>query len=547
MKNDKRFARNKVFCTNHKKKQTSKKGDVRVIKKLIVLLLVIGAFCVNVSGKDVNPDKLKMPKIFSDNMVLQRGIPLPVWGWGKPGEYVTAKFKGQEKSVKVGRDGKWMLHFKPLSVSAKGETLTVAAGKNIKEFNNILVGDVWLCTGQSNMSVTFNQVLKETLGIKNSQIRLRGFDRKWRICTERNVRYFSRVGYYFGAELQNTLKIPIGLICISRGGSSIETWMPPESLTEPPSFVDASGSRLIDTMKDFQKFHDNYKKLSDNEKENVFLKFADGYPYFKGVFLKNGKLAPENYGKILRRMTITMPAFQYNSLMKPIVPFGIKGAIWYQGETNWAFKDNKYALKQKALIEGWRKLWNEGDFPFYIVQIAPTSGGTVRSSIWLQQYMAVNATKNSGIITIVDIGFPCASDNVHPVNKWDVGKRLALLALTKTYKMKNIIFSGPRYKSIKTVGNKMVVSFDHTGSGLCTKNNDAPAKFEIAGADGNFVKAKASIDGNTVIVEAPSVKNPLYVRYAWSGKIKDPNLLLYNKEGLPAFPFNTKEPFFQNK
>ncbi|MFA6567486.1 MAG: sialate O-acetylesterase, partial [Victivallales bacterium] len=237
------------------------------------------------------------------------------------------------------------------------------------------------------------------------------------------------------------------------------------------------------------------------------------------------------------------PAFLYNSRIVPVVPFGIKGVIWYQGETNIA--DKQYALKQQILIEGWRKLWDEGDFPFYIVQLAPCKDGKDSPSplpdFWMQQYKAARKTSNTGLISAVEIG---DSNEYHPKNKRDVGLRLALLALRDTYGMKDVVASGPTYKWVKIDGEKIVIAFDNTGIGLTTKNGQVPNWIEVADADKKFVKAKAVIQDDTIVINASPVKNPVYVRYAWDC-LAIPNLC--NKEGLPAFPFNTAEPFFQQR
>jgi sialate O-acetylesterase len=213
--------------------------------------------------------------------------------------------------------------------------------------------------------------------------------------------------------------------------------------------------------------------------------------------------------------------------------------IWYQGETNTV--DKQYALKQQILIEGWRKLWGEGDFPFYIVQVAPFEGYPTLPDFWLEQYEAVRKTPNTGLISIVDIG---DIKECHPKNKSDVGKRLALLALRDTYGRKGLVASGPTCKSVKINGGEIVIALDHLGTGLATKDGQAPNWLEVAAADKKFVKAEVAIRDDTLVIKASPVENPVYVRYAWN-YVAVPNLC--NKEGLPAFPFNTAEPFFQQR
>jgi sialate O-acetylesterase len=480
--------------------------------------------------------ELKMSKIFSDNMVLQRGIALPVWGWTSPGEKVTVNFKEQQKSSVADGEGKWMLKLDPLAVSSKPDKLTVTATTGKKEFNNILVGDVWLCSGQSNMGISFRKYPDEAVGIKDTQLRhiSRRLDSGWRICDTKSLQNFSRVAYYFGAELRKDLQIPIGLINVSLGCSSIEAWMTPESFAANDFLKD----ELVE-MKKFQQFHSNYKQCSAEEKERVFLEHCQSKYTVARNFLKNGKPNADKYRRILWHMTAVKPAFLYNSLVVPVIPFGIKGMIWYQGETN--VNDEQYAQKQQILIESWRKLWNQGQFPCYIVQIAPFKGYPGLPDFWLEQYEAVRRIKNTGLVSTVDIG---DINECHPRNKHDVGLRLALLALRDTYGKRNIVASGPTYKSAKIVGNRIIVSFANLGNGLTTGDGKAPDWFEVAGADGKFFKAQAKIIQDNVEVSSPQVKKAKYVRCAWK-HIAQPNLR--NKDGLPVFPFNNILPFFSKK
>jgi|GEM_PF-3374470 len=477
---------------------------------------------------------LKTPAVFSDNMVLQRDILIPVWGWAEPGEKVTVKFKEQEKSATADVAGKWMAHLDPLPASAQPEKLTITGKNDRKEFNNVVVGEVWLCSGQSNMASTFKylKITNEVEGVDYPQIRLSNAG-NWRPCNSANLRYFSCVGYYFGLKLWQELRIPIGLVDVSVGCSSIEAWMPPESFAANEDWKDD----LAEAEK-MQKVEREYKSYTNDEKERLFIEHCQSkYGGFAKGYLVNGKPVPEKYENIFQHMRAVRSACLYTLAIRPILPFGIRGVIWYQGETN--ERDNQYARKQQALVETWRKLWGEGDFPFYIVQVAPYKGYDSLPGFWIEQYKAVSKTKNTGIVSTVDIS---DNENCHPLNKRDVGLRLALLALRDTYGKKDIVASGPVYKSMKIDGDKIIVLFDNIGAGLTTKDGKAPDWFEIAGANGRFFKAQAKINGDTVEVSSPEVKNPQSVRFAWS-KIAGPNLR--NKEGLPAFPFNTTDPFFQ--
>ena len=487
---------------------------MRTLFFLSVMLLAFNAWA-----------ELKIPKLFSDNMVLQRDIPAPVWGWADPGEKVTVKFKGQEQSVIADAGGKWIVRLKPLAASAQPEKLTITGKTDRKEFNNVVVGDVWLCSGQSNMASCFEYlgITSKVEGVDYPQIRLIGglgkivpvpqdlvFPHKsWEPCKSANVKFFSCVGYYFGLKLWQELQIPIGLVNVSCGSSSIEAWMPPESF--------AANERWKDNLAEMEKIQKTYRDY--------------------GTYTTN-----KNERLLIERCSACL----YTYAIRPIIPFGIKGVIWYQGETN--LSDDQYARKQQSLIETWRKLWGQGDpatgagqaFPFYIVQIAPVKRAEgFMPGFWLEQYKAVSKTKNTGIASTVDISDINTS---HPKNKRDVGLRLALLALRNTYGRKGTVASGPVYKSMQITGGKIIVSFNEVGAGLTTKDGNAPDWFEIADADGRFVKAQAKINGANVEVSTPDVKTPKFVRFAWND-IAEPNLR--NKEGLPAFPFNNALPFFR--
>ncbi len=495
--------------------------------------------------------EIKMSKLFSDNMVLQRDMPVPVWGFASPGEKVVVKFKTQEKSATADADGKWILRLDPLPASAQAEKLTVAGKDDRKEFSDVLVGEVWLCSGQSNMEVSFREIPQEVEGVDNPQIRFVGglypivpfpddnslnFPKNgWQLSSTKSLVGCSRAGYHFAFKLWQDIKVPVGIINAPRGCSSIEAWMPPESFS--------SNEKLkgnIAEMEEIQKISKEYEKYTNEEKEKIFMRHCSSkYGGFARGYMVNGKIDPEKYKPTLDHMFSVRPACLYSHAIRPVIPFAIRGVLWYQGETN--VDDDQYALKQQALIESWRKLWNEGDFPFYTVQVAPYKSYSNLPNFWLQQYEAVKKVKNSGLASTVDI---TEIDNVHPKNKKDVGIRLALLALRDTYGKKDVVASGPTYKSMKVADGKIIVSFDNLGAGLTTKDGKSPDWFEVSGTDGHFVKATAEIKADTVEVSSPDVKNPKNIRFGWSC-IGEPNLR--NKEGLPAFPFNTAEPFFQRQ
>ncbi len=519
---------------------------MRGIRHQLLMGVLMGVFSTSGIASE-----LKVTKIFSDNMVLQRDMPVPVWGWADRGEKITVQFNEQEKSAIADMDGKWMVRLAPLSASAQPEKLTVTSQGRRQEFMNVVVGDVWLCAGQSNMTLTFREVPQEAASVEcvplirfmtagNAivpvpQDAISPYN-NWVSCDSNSLPGVCRVGYYFGLKLWQELRIPIGLMNVAVGSSAIEAWMPPESFAVNQNWKDGN----LAEMEKIQKVYREYKNYTNEEKERLFTEyFLTSYGGWSKCLLKDGKFSPDGYEGIFWHMRVTQSACLYNHAIRPMIPIGIKGILWYQGETN--YRDAQYAQKQQALIESWRRLWGQGDFPFYMVQIAPYIGGAdCIPKFWLEQYTAVSKTKNSGIISTVDI----SSDNQgqHPENKRDVGLRLALLALRDTYGRKDIVASGPTYKAMKIMDGKIIVLFDNIGSGLTTKDGKEPDSFEVAGEDGRFCPATSVIIGEKVEVSSPEVKIPWHVRFAWS-HLANPNLR--NKEGLPAFPFNTIEPYFK--
>ncbi len=473
-------------------------------------------------------------------MVLQRDINAPVWGTSAPGDAITVTFKGQKKSATADASGAWMIRLDPLPASAESAILTIIGANDKKEFQNVLVGDVWLCSGQSNMECAFKEVPDEAAGVNIPEIRLVGGMGKispiandvfphfsWQPCTAASMQEFSRVGYYFGLKLRQELKVPIGLINASQGCSSIEAWMAPECFTANERWK----ANLIE-MEMMKKVFQEYGGYSSAEKDRLALEHCrDNIGRFANSYMINGRPDPAKYENFLWHMLVVRSGCLYTHAIRPVIPYGIKGAIWYQGETN--LYDNEYAARQKSLIETWRALWGS-EFHFYIVQIAPFKGYTdILPSFWLEQYAAARSTKHCGLIPTVDIS---DVNDVHPRDKRFVGLRLALLALNETYGRKDIAAHAPMYRAMEINGDTIRISFDNAGSGLTTKDGKSPDWFEIAGADGKFTAAEARIDGDGVTLQSSLTKEPRAVRFAWSG-IAEPNLR--NREGLPVFPFDT--------
>jgi sialate O-acetylesterase len=444
---------------------------------------------------------VKLPAIFSDHMVLQREQPLPVWGWDEPGKEVTVTLGDAKATAQADASGKWMV--KLPAMKAGGPLTLTVAGTSQESRNDILVGEVWICSGQSNMQMDVNgsnNAAEEKAAAKHPQIRHITISRVpaatpqtdvaaggWQVCTPETVGGFTAAGYFFGRHLQQTLNVPIGLIGSNWGGTRIEPWTPPVGFQQVPALKDIADKLDTFPSKD-----------------------------------ANGNVNHQS------------PLALYNSMIHPLLPYAIRGAIWYQGESNNG-EGMLYFEKMKALIGGWRTVWGNPDLAFYFVQLAPYRYGgdpTKLAGIWEAQ-TATLSVPHTGMAVTVDISNLA---DIHPKNKQDVGKRLALWALAQDYGQANLVYSGPLYKLLQVEGNKIRLSFDHVGGGLVSRDGQPLTRFTIAGEDQKFVEAKAEIDGKTVVVQADAVAKPVAVRFGWHQE-SEPNLS--NKEGLPASPFRT--------
>lgn len=509
-----------------------------VIKKVVMFFAVVAMFAPVFVQADVI-----LPHIFSSSMVIQRDMPVPVWGWADPGEKVTVKIGDNVVSASADSKGSWTV--KLPAMKAGGPFEMTVTGKNTIKLTDILAGEVWVCSGQSNMEMGVGMVMngkQEIADANYPQIRLfqilkktsgqpvKDVDATWKVCTPETIAEggwggFSAASFFFGRELYKKLNVPVGLINTSWGGSRIEPWTPPEGFKAVPA--------LQDIAKQVNDANINYRKnLPENiDKLDAWVKDT------RKALAANEDIpqAPDWPNHPLNGYAL--PTAMYNQMIFPIVPFAMRGAIWYQGESNRG-EGMLYFEKMKGLINGWRTVWGEGDFPFYYVQLAPYryGGNPVKPELLAEIWEAQTASlsiPNTGMAGTMDIGNVV---DIHPTNKQEVGRRLALWAFAKTYGFKDIVYSGPIYKSMKTDGNKIIIDFDYTGAGLASRDNKPLTWFEIAGADKKFVKAQAKISGNTVIVSSPNVLKPQSVRFGWNEEA-EPNLM--NKEGLPASPFRT--------
>lgn len=507
----------------------------------ILILISIGSLLI--FTQTFGFAEVKLPSIFGNNMVLQRDMPAPIWGWAAPNEALTITVNRQDieseidtYNVKADEIGNWKTTLK--ATPAGGPYQIEIKGGNTVEFSNILFGEVWVCSGQSNMGWTVNQSKNREEEIANADypnIRLFGVplissglpaknvNAEWRPTTSDSVRHFSAVAYYFGRHLYKELNMPIGLIDSSWGGTRIEAWTPPEGFNSVPKL-----SAITEEISDINK---NYRMQLPEKLKEIEDWIAD-----TRVALENNSTIfkmPENDHALTPH---NRPTALYNHMIYPIVPYAIRGALWYQGESNMR-EGMIYHEKMKALIQGWREVWKQDNFPFYFVQLAPWGGydrddPTHLPKIWEAQ-SATLALPNTGMVVTTDIG---NVKDIHPKNKQDVGLRLAFWALAKTYGKADLVYSGPLYKSMEVEGSSIRIRFDYVGSGLVSRDGEPLSWVQIAGEDQQFVDAVAVIDGDTVVVSSDSVESPVAVRLGWN-QIAEPNLM--NKEGLPVSPFRT--------
>lgn len=459
--------------------------------------------------------QVTLPKILGHNMVLQQLKNVPIWGTAGPGEKISVDFAGQNKTTVADNAGNWHIELKPMKASFTPREMTIK-GTNTIVLKNILIGEVWLCSGQSNMEYAMRKYSKFETAVKgykppeddlnkanNPTIRIFLDRRKymdpspehlgWEAAMGKPLVDFSAVGYYFAKDLYAKLHVPIGMISAAVPGSRIEPW------------IQASKMEISPKMKNGKTL----EKLSND----------GGDP-----------------GKF------------YDTMIQPLVPFALKGFLWYQGESNCFLTENiRYAYKFKTLIESWRKDWKDSKMPFYFVQIAPYAYSTAKDDrkhttenlpeFWEAQQLALHL-KNTSSVVITDLVDTIA--DLHPGYKWEIGRRLSLVAANKAYGQKDIVCSGPVYKKMKIVNQTIEITFSNTGSSLTSRDGKPLTWFSIAGTDGKFTAAKAAIKGDKIILSAPEVPNPVSARFGWNEAAQS-NFI--NKEGFPAAPFRTDNPW----
>jgi len=503
-KNQKKQNRNSLALYSFKNKRRMKLNKLSIL--VLAFLLISNS---NIFGEIV------LPKIIGHNMVLQRQKAVPIWGTAAKGEKVTVAFGSQLKETVADDSGKWQVKLDPMEASDVPRELIITGTKVIK-LQNILVGEVWLCSGQSNMEYTMMKNSKHQLNVKgtkpteddlltakNPAIRIFLVRRKymspdpdhngWEIAADSALRTFSAVGYFYAKELYRKLHIPIGMISSAVPGSLVEPWIEAEKMDVSPKMKDG---KVLEPLS------------------------ADG----------------RDPGKF------------YTTMIEPLIPFALRGFIWYQGESNCFLNETiRYSYKFKTLIESWRSNWKDEKMPFYFVQIAPYNYSASKDDrphttqslpeFWEAQTLAL-LIPHTGMIVTTDLVDSIV--DIHPSYKWEVGRRLSLMALNETYGFKDLICTGPIYKKMKIVRNQIEVGFTGTDGGLTSRDGKPLDWFTVAGADGQFVPALAVIRGDKVIVSSPRVKHPVFVRFAWHESAQS-NFI--NKAGLPAAPFRSDNPW----
>ena len=490
------------------------------MKKLIFLSTLL---LMQVTAKA----ELKLPNIFGDHMVVQQKAPIKIWGITNPGQPVTAELAGESASATAGPDGAFELALPALTADGKSHTLTVKADET-KTFSDVLIGEVWICSGQSNMQWSVNAAWDadlEKLAAKHPNLRMINFpqvgtqepiwthDRQWQVCTPESVGSFSAVGYFFGRQLMQTLDVPVGMINNAWGGSACEAWINRDVLS--------ADDRFTGLMDRWKQMEDQYAALAGRTELN------------------------ENESKQLQNLKRQMtgnarPGNIYNGVFSSHIAYTIKGSLWYEGESN-AVRAYQYRDLFPLMISNWRDEWKQGDFPFYWVQLADFRGEKPEpaESDWAElreaQTMTMSRLPHTGEAVIIDIG---EGKDIHPKNKVDVGRRLARWALAKDYGV-NVPFHSPQYKAMEHHGAKIVLSFDHVNSGWRPFDVPQPVGFAIAGEDKQFVWADATVlkDGR-IEVSSKDVTNPVAVRYAWAD---NPVCNMFDNAGLPLTPFRTDD------
>lgn len=482
--------------------------------------------------------EVRLANLFQDHMVLQQGQKVAVWGTAAPGERVTVSLAGKQASALAGEDGRWRVELGPLAAGGPFEMRV--EGQNALTLQDVLVGEVWVCSGQSNMAWPVERAANPEQEISQANYPLIRFftvrqkvaqepqsevEGTWEVCSPQTVGHFSAVGYFFARELHRTLGVPVGMINSSWGGTPAEAWTSRPALEADPA--------LRPILENWERVLANYPQALQRYQERL-KQWGEEAAKAKA----EGRAVPPRPQPPLGPGHPWTPGGLFNGMIAPLTPFAIRGVIWYQGESN-AGRAYQYRRLFPTLIQDWRRAWGRGDFPFLFVQLAnfmktlPEPSESAWAELREAQSMALSLPK-TGMAVAIDIG---EADDIHPKNKQEVGRRLALAALAIAYG-KDVVYSGPLYESMSIEGNRIRLRFKHVDGGLVAKDGEGLKGFAIAGEDRKFVWAEARIEGDTVVVSSPQVPNPVAVRYAWAD---NPVCNLYNRAGLPASPFRTDD------
>lgn len=500
------------------------------MKRCVLLMAMVLGLSFSIAQAEV-----RMPAVFGDHMVLQRDAPVPVWGWADAGEQVTVSIEGQSVSAKAQPDGRWRVDLQPLPHGGPF-VLSIKTSDDSLQINDVLVGDVWLCTGQSNMDFPLYKSDNAQAAMDQAadypNVRLFKVERhvatepqddcggQWMTNTPENARAITAVGYYFGQKLSDELDVPIGLIHSAYGGTPAEAWTSQEALEAEPA--------LASILEGAEKKRADYADAMQQWRSDVEAAKASG---------SEPPAEPALPFSVRNRH---MPTGLYNGMIHPLIPFGIRGVVWYQGESN-TWRAHQYRTLLPVMIADWRSRWGVGDFPFGIVQIAnyfdprfpPINGSW--PELREAQLMTAQSVPQTGLVVTTDVGNPT---DIHPTDKKTVGDRLAQWALGTTYD-KDVVPSGPMFREAEYKDGTFILHFDHAGTGLATSDGQPVRGVVIGEEPKKFRWATVEIQGDTLVVTSDRYKNPTSVRYGWADNPNWGNLT--NKEGLPASPFRTDD------
>lgn len=493
---------------------------------------------------------VRLPHFFSSHMVLQRDQSVPIWGRAAPGSRIKVAFAGHQVRAKANHLGRWMVHLPPMAADSHGQNL-VTTGNGRIVLHDVLVGDVWLCSGQSNMQFPvdgwWGHVLharREVAAAHHPMLRLlkvprnntpqpqTDFKAGWTVCSPSTVKSFSAVAYFFGRDLEQRIHVPIGLIDSSYGGTVIQSWTPMNALKRTPA--------LHGDVEWFRRAAIRYRRAL-----RAYRTAVARWRAAAAIDRRNGKRPPPlTVKKPVDPFTRSRPSPDmapvsiYNAMIHPLIPMAIRGVVWYQGENNAWVNDRLYGTRLRAMISGWRRDWRNPALPFLLVQIAPyfhypkpTVGEPM---VWLGEQAAVRDVRNTGLIGTMDLG---NLKKMHYQDKQDVGQRLSILARKMVYEHGSLRTLGPMFRSARRLGDQIVIHFTGVQAGLKTHNHRPPNWFSIAGADRRFSPAKAKIIGNSVVVWSPRIRHPVVVQFGLSS-LAQPNL--EDGAGMPVLPFQTE-------